>query len=171
MLDQGWAMYDDYVYRLKTFKNWKYEDVVPAHELAAANFHVPLKSYEEIPPDCVLCHTCKIYLSKWDKGEDPLKAHFVHSPKCKFVKKKSCCAESCQLLIRTGPCSNCKNDDYCRCRCVTFVLKLISEMGWSGKLSRKLHCCEKQCKEIEYNKCGKCYCKCGCKTWEEKRNV
>ena len=66
--------------RLHSFKStWPYEGSMSRQNMAKAGFY-----YSGIS-DKVLCPFCKISLDRWEKDDDPLKEHKMHSSPCCFI--------------------------------------------------------------------------------------
>ncbi|XP_025081469.1 baculoviral IAP repeat-containing protein 5-like [Pomacea canaliculata] len=80
---------DDYFmhfkdHRLKTFKNWPFEDgSCCAEKLADAGFyHIATDQ----SPDATRCFACYKELDGWEPNDDPWHEHKKHSPSCAFLK-------------------------------------------------------------------------------------
>ncbi|KAL8583292.1 hypothetical protein ACOMHN_043069 [Nucella lapillus] len=71
-------------HRLKSFKNWPFEDGdCCADKLAEAGFyHIPTDQ----SPDATRCFACYKELDGWEPNDDPWSEHKKHSPACPFLK-------------------------------------------------------------------------------------
>ena len=68
--------------RLKTFSSWT-TSVVEKNLLAKYGF------YYKGSGDCVECIFCKVVISSWDIGDDPLKEHIHWAPSCPLLLNKA----------------------------------------------------------------------------------
>ncbi|KAK7111453.1 hypothetical protein V1264_011080 [Littorina saxatilis] len=70
--------------RLKSFKDWPFEDAnCNAEKLADAGFyHIP----SDQSPDATRCFACYKELDGWEPEDDPWSEHKKHSAQCPFLK-------------------------------------------------------------------------------------
>ena len=71
--------YSEQAIRLQSFKHWG--GVLPAQELAEGGFYMIARH------DVVRCFSCKVVLQDWERSDNVIEKHKLHSPNCSFLQQ------------------------------------------------------------------------------------
>ena len=69
--------YSDQAVRLQSFKHWG--GVLPAQELAEGGFYMIARR------DVVRCFSCNVVVQDWERRDNVIDEHQLHSPNCSFL--------------------------------------------------------------------------------------
>lgn len=70
--------------RLASFANWPYAHVISGERLATSGFHWTGRD------DVVRCFECRLELSNWEVGDNPMADHQRWQDRCRFIRRLDC---------------------------------------------------------------------------------